>query len=167
MRGPLSAHSLQVGLVSSAHSSALFYPPSAFTGAFGDDSYDQPRRDATGESNDNGYCGHRSQCEKRDGGQSALDRPKGSLCSNGAGVAGYAGQLVDWAEKTAQFVPDMVRKPNGQIRFSVQPRHWIVERTFAWLGNYGRLARDYEISPRSSEPWIKIATIDFRNAIRS
>jgi hypothetical protein len=74
VRGALSAHSLQVSLVSSAHSSARFYPPSAFTGSFADDSYDQHGRDATGESNDNGCCGHRSQCEKRDGAQSALDR---------------------------------------------------------------------------------------------
>jgi hypothetical protein len=30
-------------------------------------------------------------------------------------------------------------------------RRWIVERTFAWLGNYRRLARDYETSPCTSE----------------
>jgi len=39
------------------------------------------------------------------------------------------------------------------------PWRWIVERTFAWLGNYRRLARDYEINPRTSEAWIKIAMI--------
>jgi len=36
---------------------------------------------------------------------------------------------------------------------------WIVERAFAWLGNYRRLARAYEISPRTSEAWIKIVMI--------
>src|SRR5271165_3080432 len=46
----------------------------------------------------------------------------------------YAGRLVDWAEKTAQFVLDIVFKPTGQIAFSVLPWRWIVERTFAWLG---------------------------------
>ena len=71
----------------------------------------------------------------------------------------YAGRLVDWAEKMAQFVIDIVCKPKGQIGFSVLPWRWIVERTFAWLGNYRRLARDYEISPRTSEAWIKIAMI--------
>jgi putative transposase len=71
----------------------------------------------------------------------------------------YAGQLVEWAEKAAEFVLDIVRKPKGQIGFSVLPWRWIVERTFAWLGNYRRLARDYEISPRTSEAWIKIAMI--------
>ena len=33
----------------------------------------------------------------------------------------YAGQLVEWAEKAAQFVLDIVRKPKGQIGFSVLP----------------------------------------------
>jgi transposase len=45
----------------------------------------------------------------------------------------------------------------GEIGFSVLPWRWIVERTFAWLGNYRRLARDY--NPRTSEAWIKIAMI--------
>jgi transposase len=58
-----------------------------------------------------------------------------------------------------QLVLDIVCKPRGQIGFSVLPWRWIVERTFEWLGNYRRLARDYEISPRTSEAWIKIAMI--------
>ena len=52
----------------------------------------------------------------------------------------YSGRLVEWAEKTAQFVLDIVCKPRGQIGFSVLPWRWIVERTFAWLGNYRRLS---------------------------
>ena len=38
----------------------------------------------------------------------------------------YAGRLVDWAEKMAQFVLDIVCKPKGQIAFSVLPSRWIV-----------------------------------------
>jgi hypothetical protein len=45
------------------------------------------------------------------------------------------------------------------MRRSMKPTPWIVERTFAWLANYRRLDRDYEISPRTSEAWIKIAMI--------
>jgi hypothetical protein len=48
--------------------------------------------------------------------------------------------------------------PLPQIGFSVLPWRWIAERTFAWLGNYRRLARDYEISPRTSEAWINLRT---------
>ena len=71
----------------------------------------------------------------------------------------YAGELVEWAEKIANITLDIVRKPKGQVGFAVLPWRWIVERTFAWLGNYRRLARDYEINPRTSEAWIKIAMI--------
>ena len=70
--------------------------------------------------------------------------------------------LVDlWngRRRRLEFVLDIVCKPRGQIGFSVLPWRWIVERTFAWLGNYRRLARDYEIHPRTSEAWIKIAMI--------
>lgn len=42
-------------------------------------------------------------------------------------------------------------------KFSPLPVRWIVERTFAWLQNYRRLARDYEktvvsLGPCSSWP---------------
>ena len=99
--------------------------------------------------------------QDRDGGQLVLSGLKDRFArmarvwADGA----YAGQLVEWAEKTDEFVLDIVRKPKGQIGFSVLPWRWIVERTFAWLGNYRRLAQDYEISPRTSEAWIKIAMI--------
>lgn len=36
-----------------------------------------------------------------------------------------------------------IGKP-GQTEFRVAPRRWVVERTFAWLGRYRRLSREYE-----------------------
>lgn len=40
--------------------------------------------------------------------------------------------------------------------FSVLPRRWVVERTFAWLGRNRRLNRDYEYMPDVSESYIYV-----------
>jgi putative transposase len=46
----------------------------------------------------------------------------------------------------------MRRKP--RYSFSVLPRRWFVERTFAWLGQSRRLSEDYERLPATSEAMI-------------
>ena len=52
---------------------------------------------------------------------------------------------------------EVVSKPPGTKGFTVLLRRWVIERTFAWLGKYRRVAgRDYETNPRNSEAWIKI-----------
>jgi transposase len=50
-----------------------------------------------------------------------------------------------------------VVKRNKTARFVVLPKRRVVERSFAWLANYRRLTRDYEINPRQSETMIKLA----------
>ena len=37
------------------------------------------------------------------------------------------------------------------------PKRWIVERTFAWLSQNGRMSKDYERLPESSEAFIYVA----------
>lgn len=42
------------------------------------------------------------------------------------------------------FTVEVVRAFQGQEGFQVQPRRWVVERTFAWLMRYRRLVQDYK-----------------------
>ena len=78
----------------------------------------------------------------------------------------YAGELVDRAASCCGWTLEIVRKSDDQKKaqdqrgvkgFAVQPHRWIVERTFAWLCKYRRLARDYEFLPQSSEAMIRLA----------
>lgn len=41
--------------------------------------------------------------------------------------------------------------------FQVEPKRWIVERTFGWLGRYRRLSKDYEYLPSTSENMIYLS----------
>lgn len=43
--------------------------------------------------------------------------------------------------------------------FQVVKRRWVVERTFAWLLNYRRLSKDYEVLTANSEAFIHLAMI--------
>ncbi len=57
------------------------------------------------------------------------------------------------------WVGVVVRKLVGQVGFVVQPKRWIVERTFGWLGRARRLAKEYERTTGSSEAFVKVAMI--------
>ena len=52
---------------------------------------------------------------------------------------------------------EIVPKPTGQKGFVVVPRRWVVERTFAWLGRYRRLSKDYEYYVETSQEMIYLA----------
>ena len=55
------------------------------------------------------------------------------------------------------FTVEIMRGLQGQNGFQVQPRRWVVERTFAWLMRYRRLVLDYEQRLNVSEALIYIA----------
>ena len=55
---------------------------------------------------------------------------------------------------------EIVKRSEDAVGFAVLPKRWIVERTFAWLGKYRRLSKDYETLTESSESMIHIAMIN-------
>lgn len=50
-------------------------------------------------------------------------------------------------------------RPEGAKGFVVIKQRWVVERTFAWLGNYRCLNREYEKTTHASETNVKVAMI--------
>jgi putative transposase len=69
------------------------------------------------------------------------------------------GGLVDWVRETFQIKLEIVHREPGQTGFQVLPRRWVVERTFAWLGRYRRLSKDYERCVQTSETIVYIASV--------
>jgi putative transposase len=43
--------------------------------------------------------------------------------------------------------------------FKPEPKRWVIERTFAWLGRNRRLAKDFEATITSAEAWFLIASV--------
>ena len=71
----------------------------------------------------------------------------------------YSGALVTWCLQQFQISLSIVSRPPDTKGFVLLPRRWVVERTFAWLGNYRRLSKDYEENILSSEGMIYLASI--------
>ncbi len=86
---------------------------------------------------------------------------------------GYAGEdLREIANKRGKDL-EIVKRPLGRIRiyneewkaewipiergFTVLPRRWVVERTFAWIGRYRRMSKDYEYLTNTSEAMLYIS----------
>ena len=69
---------------------------------------------------------------------------------------GYFNTAFAWA-RAQRLELRAVERPQKLKGFAVLPKRWVVERTFAWLSRCRRLARDYEVSPRSSETLILLA----------
>ncbi|MEU2953943.1 IS5 family transposase [Streptomyces xanthochromogenes] len=88
---------------------------------------------------------------------------------------GYRGrEFLAWVREETGITIEVVQRRDAGFRrtwakadapprevpmFAVVPRRWVVERSFAWLGRYRRLSKDYEYLPASQENVIYLATI--------
>lgn len=72
---------------------------------------------------------------------------------------GYRGELSDNVKERFEWQMDITLRTDKAIDFRPLPKRWIVERTFSWLENFRRLAKDYEYSVCRSENMIYLAFI--------
>jgi putative transposase len=71
----------------------------------------------------------------------------------------YQGTLAIIAWALGPWKLEIVSREKGQKGFTVLPKRWIVERTFAWIGRNRRMSKDYERLPETSEAWIYLAMV--------
>ena len=106
---------------------------------------------------------HKASIQERAGAKSLLQRVKAKGFERLALIwadGGYSGQpMIDWVFNLAGWLFEVVQRPDDAQGFVLLPRRWVVERTFAWLGNYRRLSKDYEVLPRNSEAMIYAAMV--------
>jgi transposase len=84
---------------------------------------------------------------------------------------GYRGKVVEWIKEHLNWTVEIVKQPRRWFRapegeevpfvpaFVALPRRWVVERTFAWLGRYRRMSKDYECLTETSEAMIYAAML--------
>jgi putative transposase len=108
---------------------------------------------------------HAANIQDRDGAKRVLERLQHKFSrlrlvwADGA----YAGQLIEWVTGVRLWRKvrlEIVKRSDTVRGFVVQPRRWIVERTFGWLNRYRRLSKDYEYLTATSEAMIHVAMIN-------
>jgi transposase len=63
--------------------------------------------------------------------------------------AGYSGDEPAKAAQIHGMRLEVVKLPQAKHGFVLLPRRWVVERSFAWVTRFRRLARDYERWPET------------------
>lgn len=71
----------------------------------------------------------------------------------------YQGTLAIIAWALGRWKLEIVSRAKGEKGFTVLPKRWIVERTFAWIGRNRRMSKDYERLPETSEAWIYLSMV--------
>ena len=116
---------------------------------------------------------HSADILDRDGARQLLE-PVGQAVTRLSHVwadMGYRGEIIEWIKQQLGWTVEVVKRPSkwGRYpvevepppmpRFTVLPRRWVVERTFAWIGRYRRMSKDYEYLTETGEAFIYAAMI--------
>jgi putative transposase len=73
---------------------------------------------------------------------------------------GYRGELVEHVKNELGWDMEITLRSDKSTGFKPLPKRWVVERTFSWLENFRRLAKDYEYKVSTSKAMIYLAFIE-------
>ena len=62
---------------------------------------------------------------------------------------GYTGDQAEQDAAAQGIRLEVIKLPEAKRGFVLLPRRWVVERSFAWMARFRRLARDYERLPET------------------
>lgn len=71
---------------------------------------------------------------------------------------GYKSTMVVWFLSYFTIVVEIVGR-RKQTSFVVEPRRWVVERTFGWFGRSRQLSKEYDVYAETTEQWLYLASI--------
>jgi putative transposase len=71
---------------------------------------------------------------------------------------GYKQTMITWFRQILQVVVEIVTRKDAP-HFVVQPKRWLVERTFGWLNRSRQLSKEYDVYAETTEQWIYLASI--------
>lgn len=107
---------------------------------------------------------HSAAIQDRDGAALVLDKIRNRfpwLELVWADSAYHAKQVAEAVAKIPVPRLEIVRRTDDAKGFEVQPRRWVVERTFSWFGRNRRLAKDYENIANTLSAFVTLAAIQF------
>ena len=67
--------------------------------------------------------------------------------------------LEEKLDRELEWDLQVVESDEGESGFSIDPKRWIVERTYGWFGGWRRLDREYERRTDSSEVMVHFAML--------
>ena len=70
---------------------------------------------------------------------------------------GYEHRLEDWVAQQCGIQVEVVKRRDAPKGWELLPQRWVAERTFAWLGRWRALAREYDYWPETTAANILLA----------
>jgi putative transposase len=106
---------------------------------------------------------HAASIQDQDGAKLVLEGIRRRYCRLKVifadGAYGRSG-LPNWLYINCRVILQTILRPVNVRGFVVLPKRWVFEQTFAWINQYRRTSKDYEVLPKNSEAVLYIAMIN-------